>query len=77
MVKTKPTSKSWSNAKLFHVYFKEIRLPVCGLRYAWAVEGYKWVRICIPFHDIKFKVRRSVWDQMDVQLTDATKWGAN
>ena len=68
MTKTKPTSKSWSTAKLFNVYFKDLRLPVCGLRYAWAVTGHKWVRVCIPIHDIKFKVRRSQWDQMDVQL---------
>ena len=70
MTKTKPTSKSWSTAKLFNVYFKDLRLPVCGLRYAWAVTGSKWVRICIPIHDIKFKVKRSVWDRMDVNLPE-------
>ena len=70
MTKTKPTSKSWSTAKLFNVYFKDLRLPVCGLRYAWAVTGSKWVRICIPVHDIKFKVKRSVWDRMDVNLPE-------
>ena len=67
---TKPTSKSWATSKLFNVYFKDLRLPVCGLRYAWAVTGSKWVRICIPIHDIKFKVKRSVWDRMDVNLPE-------
>lgn len=70
MTKTKPTSKSWATSKLFNVYFKDLRLPVCGLRYAWAVTGSKWVRICIPIHDIKFKVKRSQWDQMDVNLPE-------
>ena len=68
MTKTKPTSKSWSTAKLFNVYFKDLRLPICGLRYCWAVIGHKWVRVYIPISTIKFKVRRSQWDQMDVQL---------
>ena len=73
MTHTKPTSKSWSTAKLFNVYFNDLRLPLCGLRHAWAVIGHKWVRICIPFHDVKFKVTRSQWDQMDVQLPKGAK----
>lgn len=63
----KPSEKSWSTAKLFKVYFNEMRLPICGLRYAFAVVGHKWVRVCIPIHNIKFKINRSMWNKMDVQ----------
>jgi len=68
MTKTKPTSKSWRTSKLFNVYFNQLTLPICGLRYAWVVEGNKWARVYIPFHQTKFKIKRTVWDQMDVQL---------
>lgn len=67
LLKHKPKEKSWSTAKLFKVYFKEMRLPVCGLRYVFAVVGHKWVRICIPIHNIKFKINRSIWNKMDVK----------
>ena len=67
ILKTKPVEKSWANSKLFNVYFKEVSFPMCGQRFAWAVVGYKWVRICIPFHNVKFKIQRSLWNVMDVK----------
>ena len=66
LFKTKPKEKSWVTAKLFHVYFGDASTPLSGLRYAWAVVGHKWVRVQIPFCHTKFKVRRSLWNQMDV-----------
>ena len=72
IIKTKPKEKSWVSAKLFHVYFNQMRLPICGLRFAWAVVGHKWVRVQLPFCSTKFKLRRSIWDQMDVIAKGAT-----
>ena len=66
LFKTKPKEKSWVTAKLFHVYFNQMNIPLCGLRFAWAVVGHKWVRVQTPFCNTKFKIRISVWDQMDV-----------
>lgn len=67
MYKHKPKEKSWSTAQLFHVYLNEMRFPICGLRHVFAVVGYKWVRIFVPFHNVKFKVNRSIWNKMDVK----------
>tara|TARA_R100001460_G_scaffold9870_1_gene23439 strand:+ start:493 stop:717 length:225 start_codon:yes stop_codon:yes gene_type:complete len=67
LLKQKPKEKSWSTAKLFHVYLSEMRLPLSGLRYVFAVVGHKWVRVFVPFHNIKFKINRSIWNKMDVK----------
>ena len=67
LLKQKPKEKSWSTAKLFHVYFGESRFPIGGLYHCFAVVGHKWVRVFIPYRNIKFKINRSTWNKMDVK----------
>jgi len=68
----KPKEAAWDNAKLYRVDFFDMRLPVSGTRLVWAVVGYKWVRICTPVQNKKFRMRRSEWDKMSTQLIKET-----
>ena len=64
----RPKEAAWDNAKLYRVDFFDMRLPVSGTRLVWAVVGYKWVRICTPVQNKKFRMRRGEWDKMSTQL---------
>ncbi len=68
----KPKEAAWDNAKLYRVDFFDMRLPVSGTRLVWAVVGYKWVRICTPIQNKKFRMRRGEWDKMSTQLIKET-----
>ena len=68
----RPKEATWDNAKLYRVDFFDMRLPVSGTRLVWAVVGYKWVRICTPIQNKKFRVRRGEWDKMSTQLIEET-----
>lgn len=61
---TKPKNKTWSTAKLFDARFYDSRWPVCGQRMVWAVVGHKWVRVCTPVQQAKFRMRRADWDKL-------------
>ena len=71
----RPKEAAWDNAKLYRVDFFDMRLPVSGTRLVWAVVGYKWVRICTPIQNKKFRVRRGEWDKMSRQLIEETNDG--
>ena len=71
----RPKEATWDNAKLYRVDFFDMRLPVSGTRLVWAVVGYKWVRICTPIQNKKFRVRRGEWDKMSRQLIEETNDG--
>ena len=71
----RPKEATWDNAKLYRVDFFDMRLPVSGTRLVWAVVGYKWVRICTPIQNKKFRVRRGEWDKMSTQLIEETNDG--
>ena len=65
-MKTKrPTGKTWKTAKLFKVYLG-MKAPAgaAGLRLMWAIVGHKWVRCCTPITNVKFKMRRAMWDEL-------------
>ena len=65
-MKTKrPTGKTWKTAKLFKVYLG-MKAPAgaAGLRLMWAIVGHKWVRCCTPITNVKFKIRRAMWDEL-------------
>lgn len=66
----KPKEATWDNAKLYRVDFYDMRLPVSGTRLVWAVVGYKWVRICTPIQNKKFRLRRGEWDKMSTQIIE-------
>ena len=66
----RPKEATWDNAKLYRVDFYDLRLPVSGTRLVWAVVGRKWVRICTPVQNKKFRVRRGEWDKMSTQLIE-------
>ena len=68
----RPKEAAWDNAKLYRVDFFDMRLPVSGTRLVWAVVGYKWVRICTPVQNKKFRMRRGEWDKMSTQLIKET-----
>ena len=68
----RPKEATWDNAKLYRVDFYDLRLPVSGTRLVWAVVGRKWVRICTPVQNKKFRVRRGEWDKMSTQLVEET-----
>jgi hypothetical protein len=68
----RPKEAAWDNAKLYRVDFFDMRLPVSGTRLVWAVVGYKWVRICTPVQNKKFRMRRGEWDKMSTQLVEET-----
>ena len=68
----RPKEATWDNAKLYRVDFFDMKLPVSGTRLVWAVVGYKWVRICTPIQNKKFRVRRGEWDKMSTQLIEET-----
>ena len=68
----RPKEAAWDNAKLYRVDFFDMRLPVSGTRLVWAVVGYKWVRICTPIQNKKFRMRRGEWDKMSTQLIKET-----
>jgi hypothetical protein len=68
----RPKEAAWDNAKLYRVDFFDMRLPVSGTRLVWAVVGYKWVRICTPVQNKKFRMRRGEWDKMSTQLIKDT-----
>jgi len=63
----KPREASWRSSLLYRVHLFDSRWPVCGFRLVWAVVGYKWVRICTPITNIKFKMRRTDWDQLGLR----------
>ena len=70
-VTPKPDAKACSTARLFYAdlttcYLRGInqRLPVAGGRLIWAVVGHKHVRCCTPITNIKWRMKRSEWDQM-------------
>ena len=67
MLTPKPPEKTWDNAKLYLVDFYDMRLPVSGTRLVWAVVGRKWVRICTPIQNKKFRIKRDEWDKMPTQ----------
>jgi len=71
----KPKEATWNTAKLFRVDFYDMRLPVSGTRLVWAVVGRKWVRICTPIQNKKFRMRRGEWDKMSTQLIEETNDG--
>ena len=65
----KPVEATWRTAKLHTVDFTSIymrqickSLPVGGERIVWAVVGRKWVRLCTPITNIKWRMKRSEWD---------------
>ena len=65
----RPPEATWRTAKLFYAdlttcYLRGInqRLPIAGGRLVWAVVGHKWVRVCTPITNIKWRMRRSEWD---------------
>mgnify|MGYP005678756865 CR=1 FL=1 len=63
MFKTrKPTAASWRTAKLYQADFYNVKWPVCGSRLVWAVVGHKWVRLCTPVQNDKWRMRRADWD---------------
>lgn len=71
----KPVEATWRTAKLHTVDFTTIymrqickSLPVGGERIVWAVVGRKWVRICLPVCNTKFRMRRQDWDISPVKL---------
>lgn len=66
----KPKEATWDTAKLFRVDFYDMRLPVSGTRLVWAVVGRKWVRICTPIQNKKFRLRRGEWDKMSTQIIE-------
>ena len=68
----RPKEAAWDNAKLYRVDFFDMRLPVSGTRLVWAVVGYKWVRICTPVQNKKFRMRRGEWNKMSTQLIKET-----
>jgi len=68
----RPKEAAWDNAKLYRVDFFDMRLPVSGTRLVWAVVGYKWVRICTPVQNKKFRMRRGEWDKMSTQIIKET-----
>ena len=69
---SRPKEATWDNAKLYRVDFYDLQLPVSGTRLVWAVVGHKWVRICTPVQNKKFRVRRGEWDKMSTQLVEET-----
>ena len=71
----KPVEATWRTAKLHSVDFTTIyvrqickSLPVGGERLVWAVVGRKWVRICLPVCNTKFRMRRQDWDVSPVKV---------
>jgi len=71
----KPTEATWRTAKLYDVDFTCIylmginkALPVSGGRLAWVVRGRKWVRICLPVCNTKFRMTRTQWDASPTRL---------
>ena len=68
----RPKEAAWDNAKLYRVDFFDMRLPVSGTRLVWAVVGYKWVRICTPVQNKKFRMRRGEWDKMSTEIIKET-----
>jgi len=66
----KPKEATWNTAKLYRVDFYDMRLPVSGTRLVWAVVGRKWVRVCTPIQNKKFRMRVSEWDKMPTELIE-------
>lgn len=62
----RPPEATWANAELYHVRLFETRWPVCGTHLMWAVVGHKWVRLCKPVANTKFRMRRSEWNALAV-----------
>ena len=60
----KPKEATWRTAQLYWADFYNVKWPVCGNRRVWAVVGHKWVRICTPIQNLKWRIRRSEWDQL-------------
>jgi hypothetical protein len=65
--KSKPKGNSWKTAKLFDADLYISRLPICGGRMVWAVVGWKRVRCCEAFSNIKFSLSRKEWDSTAVK----------
>jgi hypothetical protein len=63
----RPMEATWKNAKLYRVHLMDSRWPVCGTRLVWAIVGYKWVRICTPIQNTKFRMRRADWDNLSTR----------
>ena len=65
MFKTrKPKEATWRTAKLYAADFYNVKWPVCGSRLVWAVVGHKWVRLCTPIQNDKWRMKRSDWDAL-------------
>lgn len=62
----RPPEAAWASANLYRVRFFEPRLPVHGTRLIWARVGYKWVHICVPIRNVKFRMRRADWNALPV-----------
>ena len=58
----RPPWSQWAKAKLYQADLYNLRWPVCGTRYVWVVEGYKWVKLCTPIQHDKWRISRDDWD---------------
>lgn len=58
----RPPEATWRTARLYRADLYNVRWPVCGCRLVWAVVGRKWVRLCTPITNIKWRMKRSEWD---------------
>ena len=64
----RPDGQRWQKAELYRVALYNSRLPVCGCRLVWAIVGWKWVYVCTPVTNIKWKMRRAEWDGVQPEL---------
>lgn len=64
----RPDGAKWQKALLYRVALYNNRLPVCGCRLVWAIVGWKWVHVCTPVTNIKWKMRRSEWDETSPEI---------
>ena len=59
----RPPEKVWEKAILYDCYLFDSRWPVCGYRLLWVIVGRKWVKLCTPVTNKKWRMRRTDWDK--------------
>jgi len=68
MLTPRPAGKVWSEAGLYQVDLYSTKYPVCGTRHVWAVVGRKWVKVCTPIQNDKWRMSRTEWDAIPSKL---------
>ena len=69
----RPPEATWADAKLYRCDLYDTRYPVCGTRLVWVVVGWKWVRLCTPVQNHKWRIRRAEWDKIPHELQERDK----